>query len=158
MSKNLDMYNDFEEDDNPFVNPFEEQHDDDEDVLNKHIPSFIKEGGLPEPKEEEVVKPVETHDSDQLTASQVTSTTAEETSPESTSSAVDGTLKGVYNIDDKILEVKEKQQEFLEKYKLIITVTNVCRQLPDGRILSSNNAISGSSRSGSSNASFQNRT
>ena len=157
MSKNLDMYNDFEEDDNPFVNPFEEQHDDDEDVLNKHIPSFIKEGGLPEPKEEEVVKPVETHDSDQLTASQVTSTTAEETSPESTSSAVDGTLKGVYNIDDKILEVKEKQQEFLEKYKLIITVTNVCRQLPDGRILSSNNAKSGSSGSGSSNASFQNR-
>lgn len=153
MSKNLDMYKDFEEDDNPFVNPFDEQAEDD-DVLNKHIPKFIKEGGLPEP--EPSIAPVETHDSDKLTdsTSEVPSNNVEETPIESVTS-VDNPSKDIYNIDDKIQEVKEKQKAFLDKYKLVVNVTNVCRQLPDGRILSSNNSKSGSS--GSASASFQNR-
>mgnify|MGYP001178058000 FL=1 len=153
MSKNLDMYKDFEEDDNPFVNPFDEQAEDD-DVLNKHIPKFIKEGGLPEP--EPSIAPVETHDSDKLTdtTSEVPSNNVEETPIESVTS-VDNPSKDIYNIDDRIQEVKEKQKAFLDKYKLVVNVTNVCRQLPDGRILSSNSSKSGSS--GSASASFQNR-
>lgn len=157
MSKNLDLYKDFEEDDNSFVNPFDDQNDEDEDVLNKHIPKFIKEGGLPE--QDDFIKPSETHDSNKSaqTISQAPSNNVEETTADSTPSSIDNALKGIYNIDDKILEVKEKQQAFLEKYKLIVSVTNVCRQLPDGRILSSNTAKSGGSGSTSSSASFQNR-
>lgn len=152
MSKNLDMYKDFEEDDNPFVNPFEEQADD--DVLNKHIPKFIKEGGLPEPEQD--IAPVGTHDSGKLTnsTSEVPSNSVEERHVQS-DAPVDTSTKDVYNIDDKILEVKEKQKAFLDKYRLVVNVTNVCRQLPDGRILSSNTSKPGSS--GSANASFQSR-
>ncbi|KAL6928621.1 hypothetical protein ACO0SA_001949 [Hanseniaspora valbyensis] len=172
MSKNSNLYDDFEDKDNPFINPFDNNNDDedDDDILKKHIPSFIKDSGddlnkndennhITETNEQssdlnsqDQISYIENHNNEQIQE--------EEHSQEQNKNDVDvvtATLKHIYNTDDKLNHTIEQNAQFLEKYSLLVTVVNVCRQLPDGRILSSNTSKQGSNGTNSQSRSFQNQ-
>lgn len=160
MSKNLKLYDDFDDQDNPFVNPFDDNNEsDEEDVVTKRLNSFARNGKLPEKEQvensEESVQNIEANSTEQ--SADLTSNdqpdNIEQPPKETASNALDAvtnTINHIYNIDDKLTQLREQNSHFLEKYTLSVTVVNVCRQLPDGRILSSSNSKSGGAGSNQS--------
>lgn len=160
MSKNLKLYDDFDDQDNPFVNPFDDNKEsDEEDEVTKRLNSFAKNGKLPEkdlpenadqsaqnPEHNSIDPSADLTKNDQ--AANIPEPTKE--SAKNDLDAVTNTINHIYNIDDKLTQLREQNSHFLEKYTLSVTVVSVCRQLPDGRILSSSQSKSGGAGSNQS--------
>ncbi|XBW36775.1 hypothetical protein QEN19_002352 [Hanseniaspora menglaensis] len=164
MPQNDSLYDDFEDQDNPFVNPFDDNADEEDNILAQHTPDFIKNGGLPfkenfksENKVEDILVPEATTESIQTIKSSP-ETVDEEGNEDDEESAKITKNRAEYvsdfDTDDRLNHLRKQNVQFLEKYDLIVTVINVCRQLPDGRILSSNSYQSGEAN-GSQNKKFE---